>query len=460
MDVNLEPSRVWSSVTRFWDQDLWTEEWSARGCVRRWAVGTLRVVIAAARASQDRLLNLHAMGLVYATLLSLVPFLAVAFSLLKAFDAHFRLEPVLAHTLAPLGPQGAELTARVVEFVSHVNAGVLGAFGLAGLFYTALTLIEKIEDALNQIWKVRRSRGLRRRFSDYLSVLLVGPVLIFAALGIVASFQSSWLVQRVLQVTPLETATIFLARHVIPFLLLAAAFAFLYRFLPNTRVHLSAAIVGGITAALVWKVAGMAFAALVARSTSYAALYSSFAVVVVSLVWLQATWLIVLIGGLVAYVHQHPSSYAEARREHGLLFRERIGLAALVEITRHYLASQPAYRLEQLAQVIGAPVSPLDELIDAFVARGLLSRATEPEGLVLARPPEDLKVVEILDTIRDPARVDAQSPMTNSHAVSEILHRRDAALQEALGDVTLRSLATETLFPGTAVADLAEYRRR
>src|SRR5215475_13642129 len=96
MDVNLEPSRVWSSVTRFWDQDLWAEEWSARGGVRRWAVGTLRVVIAAARASQDRLLNLHAMGLVYATLLSLVPFLAVAFSLLKAFDAHYRLEPVLA----------------------------------------------------------------------------------------------------------------------------------------------------------------------------------------------------------------------------------------------------------------------------------------------------------------------------------------------------------------------------
>src|SRR5262245_15008187 len=150
MDVNLKLSRAWSSATQFWDQDLWTEDWSARGRLRCWGVQTLRVVTAAVRASRDRLLNLYAMGLVYATLLSLVPFLAVAFSLLKAFDAHVRLEPVLAHTLAPLGPQGAELTARVVEFVSHVNAGVLGAFGLAGLFYTALTLIEKIEDALNQ----------------------------------------------------------------------------------------------------------------------------------------------------------------------------------------------------------------------------------------------------------------------------------------------------------------------
>src|SRR4030095_3706077 len=383
------------------------------------------------------------------------------FAVLRAFHAHYRLEPMLAHMLAPLGPQGGGLTERVVEFVSRINAGVLGAFGLAGLFYTALTLIEKIEDALNQIWTVRQSRGLRRQSSHYLIVLVVAPVLIFAALGIIASLQSSWLVQRVLKITPLETATVFLAGHVTPFLLLVAAFAFLYRFLPHTHLPRGAAVVGGVTAAILWELAGMAFAAVVARSTSYAALYSSFAVLVVSLIWLQAAWLIVLIGGLVAYVHQHPSFYTAApRRQHGRVSRERIGLAALVEITRHYLSSQPAYRLEQLAQVTGAPSSPLDELIDTFVARGSLIRATEPEGLVLARPPENLKVIEILDAIRDPARVDARSPMADSLAVSEVLHRRDEALQEALGDVTLRSLATEASPPAAAVADLARYRRR
>ena len=117
--MNLGLSNAWSKVTRFCDQDLWTEELSVRGVLPRWGVRTLRVVIAAARASQDRLLNLHAMGLVY--------FLAVAFSVLKAFDAHYRLEPRLARMLAPLGPQGAGLTERVVEFVSRLNAGVLGA---------------------------------------------------------------------------------------------------------------------------------------------------------------------------------------------------------------------------------------------------------------------------------------------------------------------------------------------
>ena len=108
------------------------------------------------------MLNLHAMGLVYATLLSLVPFLAVAVSVLKAFGAQYRLQPLLTRLLEPLGPQAADVTQRVVDFVSRMNIGVLGALGVAGLFYTVVSLIGKVEGALNDIWNVRRSRGLPR----------------------------------------------------------------------------------------------------------------------------------------------------------------------------------------------------------------------------------------------------------------------------------------------------------
>jgi membrane protein len=416
-------------------------------------------VIVAVRASQDSLLNLHAVGLVYSTLLSLVPFLAVAFSVLKAFGAHYRLEPLVARMLAPLGAQGAELAERVVEFVSRMSVGVLGAVGLAGLFYTALALIGRIEDALNHIWNVRRSRGLRRKFSDYLSVLLVGPVLVFAAFALIASLRSSWLVQRVLQITRLETVTVFVVGHAMPFVLLAAAFTFLYRYLPYTRVRLGAATVGGVTAAILWQLAGVAFAALVAGSASYAAIYSSFAVLVVSLIWLQAAWLVVLIGGQVAYADQHPSSYAAARRPHGLLFRERIGLAALIEITRRYLSDQPPYRVDEVARAIEAPQATLEELVDVFVAHGTLVRAKEPESVVLAHPPEQILVVELLAVIRDPASVDAWTPEPRVNGVSEVLHRRDEALQNALGGVTLGSLTAETPSRRT-VADLAQHRRR
>jgi membrane protein len=448
-----------SRIERFIDHDIWVD-WAGAGSLRRFGVRSLRIAVAAAHASRDQTLNLHAAGLVYATLLSLVPFLAVTCSVLKAFDVQFRLEPVLARMLEPLGPQGAELTRHVVESVSRMNVGVLGAMGVAGLFYTALSLIGKLEDTLNQIWRVRRARNLRRKFSDYLSVLLVGPVLIFGAFAMIASLRSYSLVERVLQITRLEKIAVFLAGHLMPFVFLVLAFTFLYRFLPYTHVRLGAAAVGGVTAALLWELVGVGFTALVASSSSYAAIYSSFAVLIVCLIWLQAAWLIVLIGGQVAYAHQQPLSYAAIREQHGLPFRERMGLAALVEITRRYLASRPAYGVEELSHVIGAPPSTLDELIDAFVARGILVRVAEPEGVMLSRPPEDLQVPEILDAISDPAPVNARTATMDANSIAEVLRRRDQALRAALGEVTLRTLVSETGRPEASVADLRQFRRR
>jgi membrane protein len=146
-----------------------------------------------------------------------------------------------------------------------------------------------------------------RKFSDYLSILLVGPVLVFAALSIIASAQSNWLVRRMIALAPVTPETVAVVWHLAPFALLVAAFTLLYRFLPYARVAPGAALVGGVTAATLLHLAGLAFAALIASSTSYAAIFSSFAVLVLFLLWLQVVWLVVLVGGQVAYVHQHPT---------------------------------------------------------------------------------------------------------------------------------------------------------
>jgi len=456
--VTLGPARGLSSIKKFYDEGLWTDA-PARSAFVRPLIRVGRLVVVVVLAFQDRLLNLHAMGLVYTTLLSLVPFLAVAFSVLKAFGAQYRLEPLLLRMLAPLGPEAADLTERVVEFVTRMNVGVLGAIGLAGLFYTAVSLIGKIEDALNDIWKVRRARGLRRQFSDYLSVLLVGPVLVFAAFAIIASLRSYWLVEKVLQITRLETVTVFVAGHVAPFVLLAAAFTFLYRFLPFTRVQLGAATLGGVTAAALWYVGGIAFTALVASSASYSAIYSSFAVLILSLIWLQLAWLIVLIGGQVAYVHQHLPSYAYARQPTGVRVREHIALGALVQITRQYVSDLPPYRFDELVTTTRMPATILEDLIEGFVARGILARATEPEGVVLARPPEHVPVIDILEVVWGAPSAAAEVQDTREDSVVEILRKRDEVVREALGGVTLRSLASRKVAAPDAVADLAQYRR-
>jgi len=269
----------------------------------------------------------------------------------------------------------------------------------------------------------------------------VGPVLVFGAFAIMAAAQNYWLVQRVLAATHLAGVAVFVARHGAPFVLLVAAFTLLYRLLPHTRVTLRAALVGGTTAALMWHAAGYGFALFVAGSTSYTAIYSGAAVFLISLIWLQLAWLIVLAGAQVAYVHQHPIASVIVGGHPSMLLRERIGLGALVEVTRRYLRGEGPSQPTELARTLDAPLATLEDLLEDFVASGLLVHTTEPEGVLLARAPDQVSLADALDAIREPVS-HAIDPPEVPGPVAEALRRRDEAVRGALGAVTLRSLAT------------------
>src|SRR5215831_6494225 len=169
---------------------------------KAFAVLTARLAIVLFRDVMTGGLTLWAMSLVYTTLLSMVPLLALSFSVLKAFGVHNRIEPTPQDLLAPLGEQGHEITSRLIEFIDHMNVGVLGSLGLALLIYTVVSLMEKIEESFNSIWHVTQLRSIGERYSRYLSVLLIGPILIFSAVGITAIALNSDVVQRVLAIEP------------------------------------------------------------------------------------------------------------------------------------------------------------------------------------------------------------------------------------------------------------------
>ncbi|HXV80481.1 MAG TPA: YhjD/YihY/BrkB family envelope integrity protein, partial [Candidatus Binatia bacterium] len=144
--------------------------WTNSSLIRKLELLFSRAALVAYARYRDDLLSLQAMSLTYTTLLSLVPFLAVTFSVLKAFGAQSFAEPFLASVLEPLGPQGSEVTNRIMGFVKNLRVGILGAVGMAMLFYTVVSLVAKMEDALNHIWHLPLSRSWGQRFSAYLSV--------------------------------------------------------------------------------------------------------------------------------------------------------------------------------------------------------------------------------------------------------------------------------------------------
>ncbi|RMD59611.1 MAG: YihY family inner membrane protein, partial [Nitrospirae bacterium] len=224
-------------------------------------------------------LTMRAMGLVFTTLLSLVPLLAVAFSMLKAFGVQYAISDTLYNFLSPLGPKADEITAKIIEFVDNIKVGVLGSLGLIILLYNVISVMKKIEDAFNYIWKTKKSRPFFRRFSDYMSVLLVGPVFIYSAIGITASMKSNVFLQKIssIEIFGSFIDNIFL---IMPYVFVCAAFTFVYIFIPNTKVQFSSALIGGIVAGFIWQSAGEAFASLVVSSTKYDAIYSGFAILI------------------------------------------------------------------------------------------------------------------------------------------------------------------------------------
>ncbi len=295
----LKTSKEWFTNAKDW---VWGQEPfnQAAHVVQRLIRAVLSVLSSASRGD----LQLNAMSLSYTTLLSLVPLLAVTFSVLKAFGSAAVIEPFLLSLMAPLGDAADELTARLLEFVQNLRVGVLGAVGVALLFFTVVALMQRIERVFNRIWHVHQLRSLSSRFSNYLSVLLVGPVLVIAASSLTAGLFGAPIIRDVTEMTLIGTLFNMLG-YLLPLLIWTAVFAFLYIFIPNTRVKFSAALVGGLVAAILWNLFGYLFGGLIAGSTNLTAIYSAFASLVLFMVWLQIAWMIVLVGAGISYAWQY-----------------------------------------------------------------------------------------------------------------------------------------------------------
>lgn len=444
---SVSPSRTWWTMTslaripQFLTQDLWAIDPASVPMLQRLGIHALRLAIAVAMEFRHRLLDARAAGLVYTTLLSLVPFLAVMFSVLKAFGVHQQIQPVLAQALEPLGPKGQDITDTIIGFVDNLKIGVLGAVGVAGLFYTTYSLIDKVEQALNAIWLVREGRSWGRKFADYLSAVLVGPLLVVTAFGLLASIHNNALVQRVLEIQPFGYVMLW-AGQLLPFAILGGLFTFLYKFIPHTQVRLDSALVGGITAAVLWGIAGEAFATFVTQSAKYSAIYSGFAVLILFLLWLYAGWLIVLIGAQFSFFHQHPTAYLSRLlwQQGTPAFRERLTLSLLLVLTRRYVKGEGPVGMDDLAVELRLPVSLVEEQVESLAEAGLLGLMAKPKGLSLTKPPELISVQEVLDAAQKGPAADTIIPLEVGDPIRELLHRRDAAVRQALTGQTLRSL--------------------
>jgi membrane protein len=417
-------------------------------------LGIVRGLGGIVREATEGQLTLRAMSLVYTTLLSIVPLLALSFSVLKAFGAHNAVEPFLLNLLEPLGEQGAEIVQNVLGFVDNMRVGVLGFVGLIFLVYTVIALVQKIEQAFNGIWHIEGTRSLGQRFSNYLSVIMVGPLLVVSALGVTATVMSSTLMQRVTSVEPL--GTLFeAASRLLPFGLIVAAFTFIYMFVPNTRVRFLPALIGAVLAGLIWQGVGWGFASMVAGSTRFDAIYSGFAIVIMLLIWIYLAWLILLIGSNIAFYVQYPEYIrvrGDAARVSGSM-RERLGLHLMTQVARHFVAGTQPPGLDEIAHRLRVPSRAIAGAASALEAGGLLVRTGEDDDRYLpARDLSAIPVNEIFQALREDEDDALYRDVDGLPAVETLMSRVERSRADALDALTLRDLVTGDA-PAATLAD-------
>jgi membrane protein len=403
-----------------------------------------RYVFGMSRELASGELKLRAMSLVYTTMLAVVPLLALSFSVLKGFGFHRRMEPLLLSFLMPLGPRAEELTANIISFVDNISGSTLAGVGLGLLLYSALSMAQKFEDSFNFVWRVDRPRSFGRRFSEYLSVLFVGPMIMMIAMGMTATVASTALVERLQEVEPLGSLIVMLTQSM-PYLLVIGAFSFLYAFIPNTSVRIRSALLGGLLAGGSWAVIGKLFAQFVAGASRTEAIYAGFAIVIVAMLWLYVSWLILLLGAQFTFYHQNPEHLRYGRRTPTISnqLRERLAMSIMLLIASDFDRPGHGWRVPSLAAKIGVQRHYIEPIVDALMDAELLTETTE-QRLIPNRALRRIDLTEILDTVRG-SMTDARgaAPVSWDATVDTVCRRIDTSIESALARKSLADLVSE-----------------
>ncbi len=373
---------------------------------------TSRVVYSTLQGFFANRITVRAAALTYYSVLSIVPFLAFAFAILKGFGAYgsFIDKTVRPYLHDTFGDNPALLGAieRILDFVHRTDFSTLGALGLLALVYTSVSLLSSVEDTLNEIWGARTKRTMLRQVTDYVTLLVTTPLLILAAGTAATAAQSSSVVRFLREVSGIGDVIDFLLRFT-SVAVVGVAFFALYLILPNVRTRRLSCALGAVVAAVLWQVALVLYVQLQVGVSSYNALYSVLSALPIFLVWTYVSWLVVLVGAQVAASHQNERIVRQRlrARQADQALRETLAVVLAAHVAREFLRGGPWRAQARLAELTDLPALAIEETLEALVRAGVLARA-DVSGEQGYLPGRDLDAIHLSD-LRDALRREPQA---------------------------------------------------
>ena len=408
----------------------------------------LRVILVSLRRFGEDKVQLRASALTYYTLLATVPILAMGFAIAKGFGYDKEMEQKLVDNFKG----GEEVLTWLIDFahsaLDTAKGGIIAGVGLVILFWSVMNMLGNIEDSFNDIWKVKHKRSYVRKFTNYLSFMLIAPVFIILA-GSGNMYMASKLssIASSIEIVNLSPFVIFLMK-LFPYVMVWLLFTLLYIIMPNTRVKLVPALIAGILAGTAFQITQWVYIDMQMFMTRINAIYGSFAALPLLLIVIRLSWLIVLFGAELSFAQQNIDMYEleNESRQISTYACRAYNILILECIVRRFVNGEIPLTTQELSTHMKLPIRLVRMVTTNLLSANLISEVCTANDKVYAyAPAKDVKqftikhVVESLDKSGNNSILDS-----SADKLKKVLHIQEnflQAMEEAPDNILIQDLA-------------------
>lgn len=396
-----------SKIIRFFEEEIWRIRLKDLPPVKAYPIRYLRVTALAFRRFYDDQCSHKASALTYYSLLSIVPVLAMVFGIAKGFG----LQEMIGRQVTEIAEK-AKWEPKFVDtllgfsnsLLENTKGGLIAGVGVVLVFWTVISIMGHIEESFNDIWEIRKARTLKRKFSDYLSIMVLAPILlvISSSVSVLVATQIKVIVQKVSFLGVFAPVITFLLQ-LLPYVSIWTLLTGLYLLMPNTKVPLKSGILAGIASGTIFQIVQWIYIKFQIGVASYGAIYGSFAALPLFLGWLQLSWMIVLFGAEVAAAHEHYETYGlhPDYSQISLSSKKLSALRIFHLLVKKFSHGEKPLTVAQIAHTLEIPVRLVRSLLHELMGAGLVTETVSEKNNEVAFQPgrtiEDITVKYALD---------------------------------------------------------------